>query len=86
MFTYFRINKAIELMSDENAEYSLTQLALEVGFGSLQHFSKVFKNTMNISPTKFFRTRPFDVPFIRSRNPNFHATISLFSDSNIYRR
>ena len=58
MFTYFRINKAIELMSDENAEYSLTQLALEVGFGSLQHFSKVFKNTMNISPTKYFSHLP----------------------------
>lgn len=58
MFTYFRINKAIELMSDENAEYSLTQLALEVGFGSLQHFSKVFKNTMNISLTKFFSHPP----------------------------
>ena len=57
MFTYFRINKAIELMSDENAEYSLTQLALEVGFGSLQHFSKVRQS--------FFRTRPFDAPFIR---------------------
>ena len=45
-------------MSDENAEYSLTQLALEVGFGSLQHFSKVFKNTMNISPTKLFSHPP----------------------------
>lgn len=58
MFTYFRINKAIELMSDENAEYSLTQLALEVGFESLQHFSKVFKNTMNIPLTKFFSHPP----------------------------
>ncbi len=56
--TYFRINKSIELMSDENAEYSLTQLALEVGFGSLQHFSKVFKNTMNISPAKYFARLP----------------------------
>ena len=58
MFTYFRINKAIELMSDENAEYSLTRLAREVGFGSLQHFSKMFKNTMNISPTNFFSHPP----------------------------
>lgn len=85
-FEYISRHYPEKITVEELAEYSLTQLALEVGFGSLQHFSKVFKNTMNISPTKFFRTRPFDVPFIRSRNPNFHATISLFSDSNIYRR
>ena len=52
--TYFRINKSIELMSAVDTPYPLTQLALDVGFGSLQHYSKVFKETMNISPTKYF--------------------------------
>lgn len=52
--TYFRINKSIELMTSREPGYSLTQLALDVGFGSLQHYSKVFKKTMNISPAKYF--------------------------------
>lgn len=52
--TYFRINKSIELMAQKGVDYPLTQLALDVGFGSLQHYSKVFKETMNISPTKYF--------------------------------
>ncbi len=51
---YFRINKAIELMTEGKRTYTLTELALEVGFGSLQHFSKAFKTTMNISPAKYF--------------------------------
>ena len=51
---YFRINKAIELVTGGTKEYTLTELALEVGFSSLQHFSKVFKNAMNVTPAKYF--------------------------------
>lgn len=79
MFTYFRINKAIELMSDENAEYSLTQLALEVGFGSLQHFSKVFKNTMNISLTKLFSHPPLCRFVYPLKKPKFPCNNFSFS-------
>ena len=57
-FEYISRHYPEKLTVEELAEYSLTQLALEVGFGSLQHFSKVFKNTMNISPTKLFSHPP----------------------------
>lgn len=52
--TYFRINKSIELMADSHNGYSLTQLALEVGFSSPQYYSKVFKDVMNLSPSRYF--------------------------------
>lgn len=57
-FEYISRHYPEKITVEELAEYSLTQLALEVGFGSLQHFSKVFKNTMNISLTKFFSHPP----------------------------
>ncbi|HJG87589.1 helix-turn-helix domain-containing protein [Pseudoflavonifractor capillosus] len=51
--THIRISNAIELKY-ENPHYLLTDLALDVGFGSLQHFSKAFKETMGVSPKRFF--------------------------------
>lgn len=54
--TYLRINKSIEIMLKKGKDYSLTELALEVGFGSLQHYSKVFKEKMGFTPTKYFGT------------------------------
>lgn len=54
--TYFRINKSIELMTEENKNYTLTEIALEAGFSSLQYYSKVFKSAMNISPAKYYST------------------------------
>ena len=52
--TYFRINRAIELMNRAEGSCSLTDIALESGFGSLQHFSKVFKKIMGVSPSGYF--------------------------------
>lgn len=54
--TYLRINKSIELRMKKGKDYSLTDLALEVGFGSLQHYSKVFKEKMGFTPTQYFST------------------------------
>lgn len=52
--TYFRINKSIEIMNQHENNYPLTQLALDVGFGSLQHYSKIFKEKMSMTPTNYF--------------------------------
>lgn len=52
--SYFRINKAIEIMDLHQGRYPLTRLALDTGFGSLPHFSKMFKDKMGISPTRYF--------------------------------
>ncbi|HJA68325.1 hypothetical protein B5F07_07175 [Lachnoclostridium sp. An169] len=52
--TYFRINRAIELMNRGEGRYSLTDIAMESGFGSLQHFSKVFKKIMGVPPSGYF--------------------------------
>ena len=51
--TYVRISKAIEF-KHANPHYPLTNLALDIGFGSQQHFSKVFKEKMGVSPKKYF--------------------------------
>ena len=51
--TYVRISKAIDFKY-ANPKYPLTDLALDMGFGSLQHFSKVFKEKMCISPSRYF--------------------------------
>lgn len=52
--SYFRINKAIEIMDLHQGRYPLTRLALDTGFGSPPHFSKMFKDKMGISPTRYF--------------------------------
>lgn len=44
----FRIDKAIELIFTKS--YSLTEIAAKVGFSSLQHFSKAFRDEFGISP------------------------------------
>lgn len=49
----FRIDKAIEILMSETPPSSLTNLATSVGFGSLQHFSKIFKKEFGISPKHY---------------------------------
>lgn len=51
--THVRISKAIDFKRT-NPSYPLTDLALDVGFGSQQHFSNVFKEKMGVSPKKYF--------------------------------
>ncbi len=51
--THVRISKAIDFMYS-NPKYPLTKLALDVGFSSQQHFSKVFKEKMTVSPKRYF--------------------------------
>lgn len=55
--TYVRISKAIDFMY-ANQRYPLTALALDMGFSSQQHFSKVFKEKMGVAPKKYFSIRP----------------------------
>ena len=55
--TYVRISKSIDYMFS-HPHYPLTALALDMGFSSQQHFSKVFKEKMGITPKKYFSIRP----------------------------
>lgn len=57
--TCVRISKAIERKYTA-PHCSLTDLALDVGFSSLQHFSQVFKKKMGISPKRYFSIQQFD--------------------------
>lgn len=47
----YRINKAIDLMKDPDR--SLTDIAYQVGLTNSQHFSKVFRDFINVSPSKY---------------------------------
>lgn len=47
----YRINKAIEYMSNPN--HSLTDIALAVGLNNSQHFSKLFKMIIGESPSTY---------------------------------
>ena len=47
----YRINKSIDLMM--TTDKSLTDISLSVGLGDLQHFSRLFKNIIGISPSKY---------------------------------
>ncbi len=51
--THVRVSKAIDFMYS-NPGYPLTKLALDMGFSSQQHFSKVFKEKMTVSPKRYF--------------------------------
>lgn len=47
----YRIKKAIELMS--STDKSITEISFDVGFNSTNHFCKVFKAIMNVSPLRY---------------------------------
>lgn len=47
----YRVNQAINLMITTND--SLTDISLNVGLGTIQHFSKLFKNIIGITPGKY---------------------------------
>ena len=46
-----RINKAKQLLEDTNL--SLSFISSDIGYNSLSHFSRVFKNHTNYSPSKY---------------------------------
>ena len=46
----FRIQEAVELLSDAGSEIPLKAVALEAGFSSLSTFYKLFKQTVGMTP------------------------------------
>ena len=52
-----RISRAIEFKF-RNPGYPLSQLAMDMGFSSQQHFSRVFKDKMGVPPGKYFSQLP----------------------------
>ena len=50
----YRINCSIELM--QNTNLTLTEIALQVGFKDSQHYSKVFMNIINETPSQYRKT------------------------------
>ena len=46
-----RMKKAAELL--DNRDLRITDIALSVGFGSIEHFTRVFKKTYNLSPREY---------------------------------
>lgn len=52
-----RISRSIDFMF-RNPGYPLSQLALDMGFSSQQHFSRVFKEKMGVSPGRYFSRLP----------------------------
>lgn len=50
---FVRVAKAIEL-KDSDADYPMLSLALDIGFCSQQHFSRVFKTIMGVTPSNYF--------------------------------
>lgn len=47
----YRINRSIDLMA--STDLSLTEIALKVGFNDSQHYSKVFANVINATPSQY---------------------------------
>lgn len=47
----YRINQAIDLMLNTN--FTLTNIAAQVGLKDSQHFSKLFKNTIGLPPNQY---------------------------------
>ena len=50
----YRINCSIELI--QNTNLTLTEIALQVGFKDSQHYSKVFMNVINETPSQYRKT------------------------------
>ncbi|MCF2650265.1 AraC family transcriptional regulator [Niallia circulans] len=58
--TKIRLNKAIELMKDQNL--TIEEIALRVGYSNGNYFTKVFKSIIGMSPGKYRNSENF-VPF-----------------------
>lgn len=58
--TNVRVSQAIACKRAAPA-YPLTELAMDTGFSSLQHFSRVFKEKMGIPPKRYFSIRQVDL-------------------------
>lgn len=52
LFTSLKIQKASQLLLDE--QYNIKTIAVSLGYDDPYHFSRVFKNTMGVSP-KYFK-------------------------------
>jgi len=50
---YSRIMKARDLLDTQ--QYSVTEVAYEVGYSNISHFSKAFKKYMNQSPREYLK-------------------------------
>ncbi len=48
---FVRLNRAEELL--KQTDLTVTEIAMETGFSSLQYFNKVFKNAIGCSPIKY---------------------------------
>lgn len=51
----FRIEKAAELLADRSL--NITEVALEVGYQSLSHFSKAFAQEKGLTPSEFLKRK-----------------------------
>lgn len=58
--TKIRLNKAIELMKDQ--DLTIEEIALRVGYSNGNYFTKVFKSIIGMSPGKYRNSENF-VPF-----------------------
>ncbi len=58
--TKIRLNKAIELMKDQ--ELTIEEIALRVGYSNGNYFTKVFRSIIGVSPGKYRNSENF-VPF-----------------------
>lgn len=67
--TYKKIDKAILLLTQ--TKLSITDIAIDVGFNSRQHFTHTFKNIVGISPNQF-RTKKdkLEIPFTLLSSPH----------------
>jgi len=50
---YSRIMKAKELL--DTKEYNVTQVAYEIGYSNVSHFSKTFKKHVNYNPGEYLK-------------------------------
>ncbi len=48
-----KVEAGIELM--KNGRYNVTQIAMRLGYDTLQSFSKAFRRVMNVPPTEYLR-------------------------------
>lgn len=51
--TELRMRKAVQLLA--NTDYTISEIALEVGYLSLSHFSNMFRQRFGVSPREFRR-------------------------------
>lgn len=70
-----KLEHAIELLKNNSAEHSITEIASLCGFDTIRHFNRVFKDTTGMTPRQLPPDYVLDIQPVRTIHDTFDPTL-----------